>query len=74
MSFFSSVKHMMQEGLEYVEVHALPELTLQRLAIRILTNIDNMWDKYLNDLKNGVPNAMPYQEESLSANLINDPI
>lgn len=68
------MKEMVQEGVDYVEIHALDETDIQRLAVRVIANMEDVWDKYLEEKEKKVPNPMVYQSESLVCNLVRIPL
>ena len=65
---------MLDEAIAYVEVHALSDDEIRKLAIRVMINVQEAWNKYQDDITAGKENAHMYQEESLNANLANHPL
>lgn len=65
---------MIKEAVDYVEIHVMDDEDLRRLAVRILMNIESMWDKYQDDKDKGIKNARVIQKESLIANLVRSPL
>ena len=47
------MKKMIQEGMDYCEMTKLTENGIRDLAVRVLTRIEEAWDKYLDDIAEG---------------------
>lgn len=65
---------MIKEGIGHVVVHAMDEEQVKKVAIRVLTNIEMAWDRYLEDKDDGVPVPMVVWKETLMSNLRNKPL
>ena len=74
LSLHFRTQSMLDEAIAYVEVHALSDDEIRKLAVRVMINVQEAWNKYQDEITAGNENANMIQEESLNANLANNPL